>query len=147
MKQSGALSTYEEAGTSYLAAVINTKTGQLDVSQVGGEQIGWKRIALVAVADMPTAWMNTFNNASSLTVTIKVISRADSFEIFVNNELAFTYGTTEAEKTIIKLFDGTGFGVRCSLTGATVTGVQNYSELTTAQALTDEIIVTNKKEV
>lgn len=136
MTHSGRDYSFEDNGTSYIAAVLGPTSGALEMSHVSGGT--WTRINLVALTSLPASWQNKFNNASSIiNVNLKVISYSNGFAIYIDNTLAYTYTDT---MSLLSQYTGTGWGIRNSTTDNPVTfsNVQSYSETLTYQnKLTD----------
>ena len=127
MTLSGKDYSFEENGTSYIAAVLVPSSGALDVSKVIGGS--WSRIKQTDLTALPSAWQTKFNNAtsgSSITVNLKVISYSDGFDIYIDNTLAYTYTDSNS---VLSSFTGTGWGMRSSTTDQVVTfaNVSSYS--------------------
>ena len=136
MTHSGRDYSFEDNGTSYLAAVLGPASGALSVSHVIGG--AWTRIEDVALTALPNSWQTKFKNASSIiNVNLKVISYSNGFAIYIDDVLAYTYTDTTS---LLSQFTGTGWGIRNSTTDNPVTfsNVQTYNETLTYQnKLTD----------
>lgn len=136
MTHSGRDYSFEDNGTSYIAAVLGPKSGALEISKVIGGT--WSSIKVNALTTLPASWQTKFNNASSIiNVNLKVVSYSNGFAIYIDDVLAYTYTDTTS---LLAQFNGTGWGIRNSTTDNPVTfsNVQSYSEsLTYQNKLTD----------
>ena len=124
MTHSGRDYSFEDNGTSYIAAVLGPSSGILEICRVINGT--WKSVQQTPFADLPASFQNKFNSSSVFTVEMKVCSFSDGFAIYLDGELA-TYRT---DATLLADFKGTGWGMRNSTTSHTTTfsNVQTYTE-------------------
>lgn len=124
MTHSGRDYSFEDNGTSYISVVLGPSSGILEANRVINGT--WASLKQVALANLPTSFQNKYNTSSTFTVTMKVCSFSDGFDIYLDGELALSY----QDATLLADFKGTGWGMRNSTTSNTVTfsNVQTYSE-------------------
>lgn len=124
MTHSGKNYAFEEAGTSYIGAVLGPQSGVLEICRVINGT--WASVKQVALANLPTAFQNKFNGNSTFSVVMKVESYSDGFAIYLDGELALTH----QDEALLADFTGTGWGMRNSTLTNTVTfsNVNTYSE-------------------
>ena len=124
MTHSGRDYSFEDNGTSYIAAVLGPGSGILEVCRVINGT--WASVQQTPLANLPTSFQNKFNNNSVFTVEMKVHSFSDGFAIYLDGELA----TSRTDATLLENFKGTGWGMRNSTTSHTTTfsNVNTYTE-------------------
>ena len=124
MTHSGRDYSFEDNGTSYIAAVIGPSSGILEICKVINGT--WASVQQTPFANLPTSFQNKFNNNSVFTVEMKVCSFSDGFAIYLDGELA----TSRTDATLLADFKGTGWGMRNSTTSNAVifSNVTTYTE-------------------
>ncbi len=115
MELSGNDYPYEDKGTDYISAVIIPASGRLQVSSVTDGAFAQMTGSAVAFDAMPESWQEKFNAATGdIKTVLTLVDYGNKFEIYIDGERAYTF----SDATYLAKYTGTGFGVRCSSTGA-----------------------------
>ena len=102
-----------EAGCEYLCPGIGPDTGSMQLSSVlNGD---WSKLAGLSLANLPQSWQNKYNGADEnalIEFTMTVVDYGTWFEVYIDNDLAYTYTNTEQ----LAKYPFKGLGVRSSTT-------------------------------
>lgn len=111
-----------EGGCDYLAAVINPTSGSLSVSSVLSGN--WSNlVSAITIESLPDSWQDKFGNTGNeqlVNVTVSIADYGTWFEIYIDNELAYTY--TKTSKLSNYFF--TGLGIRSSVYPVNISNVR-----------------------
>ncbi len=107
---------WQNAGDMYIMAQVNPKNGSLQIAKsttfahlLGTNAVGTNAKTL---ASMPKNWQDKYNGVEAggtISAKLKVIDKGDSFEFYIDDEFAYSYTFTDAEKTT---YNGREYGVR-----------------------------------
>ena len=117
----------------YLAATICPNDGALQVCKVANKFAHLKG-SKVSLAKLPASWNEFYTNTPAggyIDLTMKVVINDNDFMVYLSNygdikedQLAYQYSTKYTDNTVLNEFDGTGFGVRSSHTGAIISNIK-----------------------
>lgn len=122
-------SVYEDTTTSYIAVQFQN-TGNLLISYVEyqpylpeGKNTKWHSVYTHKLEKLPESWQNKYNNNTEITTTLKIVDHGGYFLVYIDGELAYTYGEAGTENLDLYRLNGRGYGIRSS-------GAATYSNMT-----------------
>lgn len=126
MDMSGANFAFEDPGSTYIAAGIMPGNGNLQICTITDGKFAQLPQSPYAFEKLPTSFRNKYSNAINICIELAVVDRGESFEIYIDRELAYTYANAAA----LSAYTGDGLGIRCSTRGAEYEDLRRSTEIT-----------------
>ncbi len=103
-----------ETDSTYLSPGICPGDGTMQISSVLNGK--WSRfVSIIPLSGLPEAWAEKFNsadNGAEIELTMTIADKGSSFDVYIDNELAFSYSGA----SVLAKYTGKGLGLRSSST-------------------------------
>ena len=110
-----------ENGCEYLAVTFVPAGGYLVINSVYDGS--WSSLKQIDFSVLPQNWKDKYNGTSStedINVTMTIVDYGTYFEVYIDNELAYTYSDAD----VLAKFTATGVGVRSSANSTKLSNVK-----------------------